>query len=133
SDAGGSIRHPAALAGVAGLRPREGAISDDGQVNGALSGQSTGLIAPSVDDIATIVARCPSLHTAPDDRAVFDGAQPRIGVPDISWVNVDPAAAEALRTAMGRLRDRGYEIVETPLWQTGDAHDDFFLVMGFEN
>lgn len=133
SDAGGSIRHPAALAGVAGLRPRKGSISDDGQINGSLSGQSTGLIARSAADIALILARCPSLHAEPKDRATCDKDRPTIGIPDISWANVAPAAAAALRSCASRLGKIGYQVVSTPMWQTQDAQDDFFFVMSFEN
>lgn len=133
SDAAGSVRHPAALAGVAGLRPRKGSISDAGQINGSLSGQSTGLIARSADDIALILARCPSLHVEPDDRAIFDKERPTIGVPDVSWGGIDPAAESALRSSMSRLAEMGHKVVSTPMWMTQEAQDDFFLVMSFEN
>lgn len=133
SDAAGSIRHPAALAGVAGLRPRKGTISDDGQVNGSLSGQSTGLIARSADDLATVFECCPSLYIAPNDDAVIEKDLPTVGIPEISWINVAPAAEAALRSSASRLTKMGYKVVPTPIWQTQDAQDDFFLVMSFEN
>lgn len=133
SDAAGSVRHPAALAGVAGLRPRKGSISDKGQINGSLSGQSTGLIARSAADIAMILARCPSLHVEPADRATLDKERPVIGVPDISWHDIAPAAEAALRSSVSRLMALGYRVEPTPIWMTEEAQDDFFLVMSFEN
>jgi Asp-tRNA(Asn)/Glu-tRNA(Gln) amidotransferase A subunit family amidase len=133
SDAAGSIRHPAALAGVAGLRPRKGAISDEGQVGGALSGQSTGLLARSADDIAQILQACPSLHDGPHDERILDRELPTIGIPDISWPDIAPAAEDALRASADRLSRMGHKVVPTSLWQTQEAHDDFFLVMSFEN
>lgn len=133
SDAAGSVRHPAALAGVAGLRPRKGSLSDKGQVNGALSGQSTGLIARSATDIALILARCPSLHIEPADRPTLDKERPTIGVPDISWHDIAPAAEAALRSSVSRLMALGYRVEPTPIWMTEEAQDDFFLVMNFEN
>ncbi|WP_448955803.1 amidase family protein [Labrys neptuniae] len=133
SDAAGSIRHPAALAGVAGLRPRKGTISDQGQINGSLSGQSTGLIARSAHDIASILEQCPGLYIPPDTEATFDKDLLTIGVPDISWTGIAPAAQSALRLASSRLSERGYKVVATPVWQTQEAQDDFFLVMSFEN
>ncbi|NEI72068.1 hypothetical protein GR212_21010 [Rhizobium lusitanum] len=133
SDAAGSIRHPAALAGVAGLRPREGVLSDEGQVNGALSGQSTGLLARSAEDLVTVFEQCPSLFATPQDRAIVDRDRPTIGVPEIGWMNIDPAAASALRLAASRLADAGHKVVRTALWLTPDAMEDFFLVMNFEN
>ncbi|WDZ81465.1 amidase family protein (plasmid) [Ensifer adhaerens] len=133
SDAAGSIRHPAALAGIAGLRPRKGVLSDEGQVNGALSGQSTGLLARSAADIATVLAQCPSLFTAPSDRPVTDRAHLTIAIPEITWINIDPAAAAALRLAAARLAAAGHKVVPTTLWLTEDALADFFLIMNFEN
>lgn len=133
SDAGGSIRHPAAMAGVAGLRPRKGTISDEGQVNGALSGQSTGLLARSADDIATVLERCPGLYIPPSGEALVDKEMPTIGIPDSSWIDIDPAAEAALRSAAARLTALGYKVVPTSVWQTQQAQDDFFLVMSFEN
>lgn len=133
SDAGGSIRHPAALAGVAGLRPRKGTISDDGQISGALSGQSTGLLARSADDIATVLELCPSLHVPPREEAAFGKDKPVVGIPETAWIDIDAAAEKALRSAAGRLAELGYEVLPTPLWQTQEAQDDFFLVMRYEN
>lgn len=133
SDAAGSIRHPAALAGIAGLRPRKGVLSDDGQVNGDLSGQSTGLMARSAGDIALVLERCPALFATPSDRAVVDRECLTIGIPQITWVNIDPAAAAALDHAATRLGEAGHRVVPTSLWQSTQAMVDFFLVMNFEN
>lgn len=133
SDAAGSIRHPAALAGVAGLRPRKGVISDRGQVNGDLSGQSTGLLARSAIDIAMVFERCPALFSSPPDRPVIDRDRVTIGIPDITLQTIDPAATTALRLAATRLEEAGHTVVSTSLWQTQEAVDDFFFVMNFEN
>ena len=133
SDAAGSIRHPAALAGIAGLRPRKGAISEDGQVNGHLSGQSTGLLARSAGDIAAVFDRCPSLFSPFSDRPLTERAQLTIGIPEITWNNIDDDAASALRLASARLTALGHKIVPTTLWQAREAVEDFFLVMNYEN
>jgi len=133
SDAAGSIRHPAALAGITGLRPRKGALSDGGQINGELSGQSTGLLARSAEDIATVIERCPSLFSTPSDRALVDREFLTVGIPEIAWINIDPAAASALRLVAARLEEKGHKVIPTGLWQTEDAVEDFFLVMNFEN
>lgn len=133
SDAAGSIRHPAALAGIAGLRPRKGAVSDDGQVNGHLSGQSTGLLARSAGDLAAVLDRCPLLFSTPADRPAIDRECPTVGIPEIGWNNIDPAAASALRLAAARLTEMGCKVVPTALWQTQDDMEDFFLVMNVEN
>jgi Asp-tRNA(Asn)/Glu-tRNA(Gln) amidotransferase A subunit family amidase len=133
SDAAGSIRHPAALAGVAGLRPRKGVLSDHGQINCDLSGQSTGLLARSAADLVTVFEQCPSLFATLSDRAIVDKDRPTIGIPEIGWMNIDPAAASALNVAASRLAAAGHKVVPTTLWLTPDAMKDFFLVMNFEN
>jgi len=132
TDGGGSIRKPAALAGVAGLRPRKGTISDEGQVNGHLFGQSTGLIARSAADIAATIDACPSILAKPPARPVL-GRKPVFGIPDTGWRNIAPAAADTLRNAAARLLERGYQVRPTSVWFTQQARDDFVRLMNFDN
>lgn len=133
TDGGGSIRKPAALAGVAGLRPRKGTISDEGQVNGHLFGQSTGLIAPSAADIAAALEACPSLLAGPPDHAAAGRGRPVFGVPLDCWRDVAPAAADALRAAISRLEEMGCEVRPVTLWFTEQAQADFFQLVDFDN
>lgn len=131
TDGAGSLRKPAALAGVAGLRPRKGTICDEGEVNGALFGQSTGLIARSVADITTVLKRCPRLL-----RAALEAEQPgplTIGIPDFARSAIAPSAEQALATAAGRLIQMGHVVVSVPLWIDEAASRDFLIAVNFDN
>ncbi|KQU86428.1 hypothetical protein ASD00_31575 [Ensifer sp. Root31] len=131
TDGGGSLRKPAALAGVAGLRPKKGTICDEGEVNGALFGQSTGLIARSVADIATVLKRCPRLL-----RAALDAERPGplvIGIPDFARSAIAPSAEQALDAAAIRLIQMGHVVVPVPLRIDEAASRDFFIAVNFDN
>ncbi|WP_457584801.1 amidase family protein [Ensifer canadensis] len=131
TDGGGSLRKPAALAGVAGLRPKKGTICDEGEVNGALFGQSTGLIARSVADIAAVLKRCPRLL-----RAALEAERPGplvIGVPDFARSAIAPSAEQALDAAASRLIHMGHVVVSVPLWIDETASRDFLIAVNFDN
>lgn len=131
TDGGGSLRKPAAFAGVAALRPRKATICDEGEINGAVFGQSTGLIARSVADIASVLERCPRLLRAP-----LEWEMPRplvVGVPDIARSAIAPAAARALQAAAGRLAQLGHTVVSVPFWTDEAAGRDFGIAVNFDN
>lgn len=131
TDGGGSVRKPAALAGVAGLRPRKGSICDDGQANGAVFGQSTGLIARSVDDIAAVLERCPRLLGAP--LALYRPSPLVVGIPDIARASIAAEAEHALQSAAIKLRAMGHDVVPTSLLTSDEAAQDFLLAVQFDN
>jgi len=131
TDGGGSLRKPAALAGVAGLRPKKGTVCDEGEVNGGLFGQSTGLIARSAADIAAVLERCPRLLSAP-----LEAERPGplvIGIPDIARSAIAPPAGQALEAAAGRLIQMGHVVMPAPLWIDEAASRDFLIAVNFDN
>lgn len=131
TDGGGSLRKPAALAGVAGLRPKKGTICDEGEVNGALFGQSTGLIARSVADITAVIERCPSML-----RTALEAEQPGplvVGIPDVARSAIVPTAEQALDAAAERLVQMGHAVVPVPLWIDEAASRDFLIAVNFDN
>ncbi len=92
TDTGGSVRLPAALCGVVGLKPSYGRVSRHGVVAYASSLEQVGLLARSVEDVAlglsVISGRCAMDATCADappfaveEIAKRDAAPLRVGVP----------------------------------------------------
>jgi Asp-tRNA(Asn)/Glu-tRNA(Gln) amidotransferase A subunit family amidase len=118
TDTGASVRTPAALCGVVGLKPAFGHVSTTGVF----------LFADSLDTVGLIAADVHSTAVAWDvlDRAdgTGGGIQPpgvsgvRVGVPvDDYWQPVDPAIADGVAAAVAVLEKAGAEVVEvrTPM------------------
>ena len=126
SDTGGSIRNPAHVCGLAGLKPTVGRVPLTGHVVSHDFGflgflTQAGPIARRVDDLALALA----VIAGPDD--IDPLAQP-VPLPDLScnagrlrvaWftgnghVSADPAVAAATRTAIAALEDSGAQVSET--------------------
>jgi len=124
ADGGGSIRVPAALCGVFGLKPSFGRLSRAGDaITGSLS--HVGPIAASTRDLALCLdvacgadPRDPlSLH-APRPRAPFAAALGRgvrglrVGVDESEWSEAEPAVQRAGRHALSALAQSGVELVD---------------------
>jgi len=133
SDTGGSIRQPAALAGVVGLKPTYGSVSRWGLVAFASSLDQIGPIARTADDAALLLSvvagpdphdstshpRSAEVARALREKAdrVADPARLRIGIaPDQCFhEDNDDAVRTAIEEAIAFLRDAGAEIVEVDL------------------
>lgn len=106
TDTGGSVRLPAALNGVTGLRPTVGNISTDGVFPLAWSMDTVGPLAARSADCALLYAVLSGADAK--RRAAIDGqlARPlkglRIGVLDpYSFYSLQPGVEKTLRQAMG--------------------------------
>jgi len=114
TDTGGSIRVPAALCGVMGLKVTHGRVSLDGVFPLASSLDTVGPLARNVSDLATVYR-----VISGDDFKEGPAGTLRLGVPQ-PWVANAPASEEmpaAFGEALARLSGMGHEIVEvnTPL------------------
>jgi aspartyl-tRNA(Asn)/glutamyl-tRNA(Gln) amidotransferase subunit A len=127
TDTGGSIRQPAALAGVCGLKPTYGVCSRYGMIAFASSLDQAGPMAKSAEDMALMLnamagfdARdSTSLDRAPEDYT-RDLAQPlrglRIGLPSEFFAEgVQPDVAKAVDAAIAQYKSFGCEVVEVTL------------------
>ena len=138
TDTGGSIRIPAGLCGVVGLKPTYGRVSRRGVYALAPTLDVAGPMARCVRDVA-LMLQAIAVHDprdagsvaapTPDYAAALDGdLRGRvIGVPHHLWQDdlmAPPAAAAALETALQVLRARGATLREVrlrPLRQYNDV------------
>jgi aspartyl-tRNA(Asn)/glutamyl-tRNA(Gln) amidotransferase subunit A len=128
SDTGGSIRQPAALCGVVGLKPTYGLVSRYGLVAFASSLDQVGPFARSVEDAAIVLQAMlgkdpqDSTSLAPpvavDYRAaIHEQKGPwRIGVPKEFFAEgLDPEVKHSILDAIEWYRSQGCEIVDLSL------------------
>jgi aspartyl-tRNA(Asn)/glutamyl-tRNA(Gln) amidotransferase subunit A len=123
SDTGGSIRQPAALCGVVGVKPTYGYVSRYGLVAFASSLDQIGPFANSVEDAALLLdvigghdpldsTSIPQSHASLVDAIQQDVAGLRIGrITDLPE-GADPDVQERLEAAFDALREQGATIVD---------------------
>lgn len=122
TDTGGSVRLPASMNGVTGLRPTIGRVSNTGVLPLAWSMDTVGPIAPSAEDCALMFATIVGFdHRDPTSRDVPIGdplaqlARPidglRIALVDgYSLSGLQPGVDAAVRAALGTLAELGCRI-----------------------
>ena len=141
SDTGGSIRQPAALCGVVGLKPTYGRISRYGLVAFASSLDQIGPITKDVTDAAilmnAIAGHDPSDSTSanvpvPDYMKALkkqDVKKLRIGLPKEYFAEgLHPEVDQAVRQAVAVLQELGGDIKEISLPTTGAAVAAYYLI-----
>lgn len=140
SDTGGSIRQPAALCGVVGMKPTYGLVSRYGLVAFASSLDQIGPITRTVGDSVTmleaIAGHDPSDATSyrgvfPDVRADLGKgvAGLKIGVVrELSGTGIEPGVIAAFRAMLDALAADGAEIIELSLPSTEYALSAYYLI-----
>ena len=140
TDTGGSIRQPAALSGVVGLKPSYGRLSRFGLVAFASSLDQAGPITKTVRDSAllmnTLAGNDPQDSTSlaadvPDYTAALDRdlRDLRIGVPREYLIEgIDPAVKSATDVALKQLESLGADIVEVSLPHTDCAVAVYYII-----
>jgi len=127
TDTGGSIRQPAALTGISGLKPTYGVVSRYGMIAFASSLDQGGPMARTAEDLGLMLnvmagfdARdSTSLEREPEDYT-RDLARPvaglRIGLPKQFFAaGLAPDVAKAVEEAIAQYRKLGCEVVEVAL------------------
>ena len=142
SDTGGSIRQPAALCGVVGLKPSYGRVSRYGLLAFASSLDQIGPLAASVKDAALVLTAiaghdaCDSTSSqtpVPDFCAALEEDRDlrgvRIGVPrHLFREGVDAEVMAAYDAAMEVSRNRGAEIVDVTLEHSPEAIPVYYVI-----
>jgi aspartyl-tRNA(Asn)/glutamyl-tRNA(Gln) amidotransferase subunit A len=140
SDTGGSIRQPAALCGVVGLKPSYGRVSRYGLIAHASSLDQIGPLTRTVHDAALALEVLAGADPA-DATSVAAAVPPysaaltgdvrgaRIGVPRaLLEQGVDPDVVSALATALDTLKARGAALVDVDLPYAKYAIPVYYLV-----
>ena len=140
SDTGGSIRQPAAMCGVVGLKPTYGRVSRYGLLAFASSLDQIGPFTLTIHDAAialqAIAGRDEADATSvaepvPDYTAALTGdvRDARIGIPSrLLETGVDPAITRAFRAALEVLAARGATLVDIELPHASFAIPVYYLI-----
>lgn len=140
SDTGGSIRQPAALCGVVGVKPTYGRVSRFGLIAFASSLDQVGPLTRDVTDAALLLnAICgydPNDSTSanlpvPDftKSLIPDVRGLRIGIPREYFIEgMDPEVETSIRTAVQTFEEMGAHVEETSLPHTDYAVAVYYIV-----
>ena len=144
TDTGGSIRQPAALSGVAGMKPTYGRVSRYGVVAFASSLDQVGPFTHTVEDAAIV---CEALFGKdPHDATTMPLAREdlrrdlakgvkglRIGVPKEFFIEgMEPGVEKAVRDALRELERQGANIVEVSLSLTDHGLAVYYIIQPAE-
>jgi len=140
SDTGGSIRQPAALCGLVGLKPTYGLVSRYGLVAFASSLDQIGPFTKDVRDSATLLQAIAG-HDPRDSTSVprpvprFDSELSgslrglRLGiVKEFNQGGLDPEVADAVQKAYRQLESLGAELVEVSLPHSQYAAATYYII-----
>ena len=140
TDTGGSIRQPAALCGITGLKPTYGRVSRFGMIAFASSLDQAGPMAASAEDAAHLLGAMagfdPRDSTSADEpvpdyaAALSDSIEGlRIGLPkEYFGEGLDAAVAASIEEAVNEFRRLGAEIVDISLPNTSLAVPTYYVV-----
>ena len=138
TDTGGSIRQPAALCGIVGLKPTYGAVSRYGMIAFASSLDQCGPLTRNVADAARLFdllqgpdpcdSTCVGIEEPiPRPRAErLDGL--RFGVWGFEEEGLDPDVAGVCRAAIGRIEELGGGVQDIELPDAGHGLSAYYVI-----
>jgi aspartyl-tRNA(Asn)/glutamyl-tRNA(Gln) amidotransferase subunit A len=140
TDTGGSIRQPAAFAGIAGIKPTYGRCSRFGIIAFASSLDQAGVLARDVTDCALLLEIMAGFD--PRDSTSIDAPVPpyaaqlsgdmkgkRVGIPREYRVDgMDPALDQLWRDGIAWLKDAGATVVDVSLPHTPLALPTYYII-----
>jgi aspartyl-tRNA(Asn)/glutamyl-tRNA(Gln) amidotransferase subunit A len=140
TDTGGSIRQPASLCGIVGMKPTYGRVSRYGLVAFASSLDQIGPLTRDVEDCANVL-QVISGHDALDSTSIPEPVESyldslkadvkgvKLGVPREYFVaGMEPETERAVRTALEVLQDLGAKLGEVSLPHTDYGLAAYYLI-----
>ena len=140
TDTGGSIRQPAALTGITGIKPTYGRVSRYGMIAFASSLDQGGPMARTAEDCALLLTAMSGYderdstsvdRPVPDYRAALDNSLKglRIGLPkEYFGEGLDSGVAAAIDAAIAEYKRLGAEVTEISLPNTALAVPTYYVV-----
>ncbi len=139
TDTGGSIRQPAAMCGIVGLKPTYGSVSRYGMIAFASSLDQAGPLTRDVADAALMLRhmvgrdRCdatslqvPHEITEPTSERL-DGL--RLGVPqELTGEGIEPGVLESFRAALALAKELGAEVSDVALPHAPHALSAYYVL-----
>ena len=144
SDTGGSVRQPAALCGVVGMKPTYGRVSRHGIISMCSSFDQVGPFAHTAEDLALVLeviqgedrfdaTSYPTDVTTPEGLAGASFKGLKVGVPKEYFIDgMDPAIDKAVREAIDLMKEQGAEIVEISLPLAEYALPAYYIIQPAE-
>ena len=132
SDTGGSVRHPAAMCGIAGLRPSTGRYSLAGVLPLSSTRDTVGPMARGVDDLILLDDAITG-ETAPVKPTPLKGL--RLGIPRRHYYeHLDSEVAPVIEVALSRLADLGAVLVDADIPNVETCNRDIARpISGYES
>jgi aspartyl-tRNA(Asn)/glutamyl-tRNA(Gln) amidotransferase subunit A len=141
TDTGGSIRQPAALSGITGIKPTYGRVSRYGMIAFASSLDQAGIMTRSAEDAAAVLGAMagfdPHDSTSVDrpgedylrDLSAADVSGLRVGVPRQHFgEGLDPRVGAAVQAAIREFESLGAEISDVELPNTDLSIPAYYVV-----
>ena len=140
SDTGGSIRQPAALTGLVGMKPTYGIVSRYGLIAFASSLDQIGPLSRTVEDSVSLLETVSGFD--PHDATSINAPVPNFGgslnngvagmkigvVTELMGEGIDSQIIAATRAMADKLQDAGAEIIEISLPSTEYALSAYYLI-----
>lgn len=137
SDTGGSVRQPAALCGVVGLKPTYGAVSRYGLIAMGSSLDQIGPITKSVDDaelLFDVIRGKDERDSTSHEREADQKKVAKVGVPRdlLELKGLDPDVKTQFMDTVDALERAGYEVVDISLPHISYALSSYYIIMPAE-
>ncbi|UGS36239.1 Asp-tRNA(Asn)/Glu-tRNA(Gln) amidotransferase subunit GatA [Capillimicrobium parvum] len=140
TDTGGSIRQPAAMCGIVGLKPTYGSVSRYGMIAFASSLDQAGPLTRDVTDAALLYAHmtgddpCDSTSVAHPEKIALPSAERldgvRIGVPrgELTGEGLEPGVLAAFEAALDKAQELGARIADVDLPHASHALSAYYVI-----